>query len=379
MSDRRRSATQRARRLVIKIGSRALVNRRGGLDKKVFKSIGEDVAALVQGGRSVALVSSGSILAGRVKLELMGKTLTMPEKQAAASVGQHILMNEWARALARHGVRTGQVLLTADDLKDRTRFLNSRNTMEELFSMGVLPVINENDTVAVEEIRYGDNDHIATLIAGQLHAELLVILTDIDGLLAEDPRVNPQAPLVREVMESECKLFANAGPSHSGVGSGGMATKIEAARTAARLGMHTVIANAKTPAVVSRIMSGERLGTLFVPESKPMAERKYWMAFAGGPRGTLTVDGGAARALTSRGKSLLPSGLTRVEGRFDKGDLVRVVDESGREVARGLTYYGSSDLKKIAGVKTSEIESVLGQMLYEEVVHRDYMVLTSDD
>jgi glutamate 5-kinase len=365
-----------AKKIVVKTGSRALAGGKGGLDRAVFRSVAADAAALREAGRSVAVVSSGAILAGRSRLGIMGRELNMREKQAAAAVGQNELMGEWARAFKRHQIETGQILLTAEDLSDRARFLNSRNTMDELLKLGVVPVINENDPVAVEEIRYGDNDFLSTLVVSLMQADLLIILTDIDGLCAEDPGLNPDAPVVRLVMESDTGLFACAGPSHSGVGSGGMASKIEAARTAARRGVPTVIANARTPSVIARIMKGEELGTLFVPEGRPLKEKKYWMAFAGEARGRVTVDDGARRALEERGKSLLPSGVTEVSGEFVKGDVVAVADAAGREIARGLTQYSSEDLVRIKGKKSSEIASVLGDKLYDEVIHRDCLVLT---
>lgn len=375
---RAKTKLKSARRVVIKIGSRAMVNRRGNLDRAVFQSVALDAAGLVAAGKSVAIVSSGAILAGRSRLDLGDRSLTMPQKQAAAAVGQNVLMGEWARVLSRHGIRAGQILLTAEDLGDRTRYINSRNTMEELFRLGVVPVINENDTVAVDEIRYGDNDLLSTLVVGLMRADALLILTDIDGLFAEDPAENPEAAMVHEVKEHDRELFSCAGPSRSGVGSGGMASKIEAARTVARRGVPTVIANAKIKGIVARVMSGERVGTMFVPEGKAMRDRQYWMAFAGEPRGSAIVDRGARKAVVERGKSLLPSGVVAVSGRFAKGDVIRVLDEEGREIARGLSHYSSEDLGRIKGRKTGEIESILGQMLYEEVIHRDYLVLTGD-
>jgi len=364
-----------AKRVVVKIGSRALVTPKGGLDKKVFRSVAADLARMREQGKLVALVSSGSIMFGRHMLKL-GDALTMPQKQAAASVGQNALMGEWARAFKRHGIHTGQILITAEDFSHRGRFLNSRNTLEELLRMGVVPVINENDTVAVEEIRYGDNDHIAVLVAGLMLADILILLTDIDGLCETDPAKGGSGKVVHEVREFDTELYACAGPSSSGVGSGGMSSKIEAARTAARRGVPTVIANAKTEGVAGRIMKGETLGTLFIPQSRPMKDKKFWMAFAGGTKGEIRVDEGAKKALQERGKSLLPSGVTSLSGRFDKGDVVRVVDEKGAEIARGLTQYSSRELAKIRGKKSSEIEAILGQMLYQEVIHRDYLALT---
>jgi len=378
----RKAARQKvssAKRVLVKIGSRALVNKRGRLDRKVFESVASDVATLVESGKLVALVSSGAILAGRSRLGLLDKSLTMPKKQAAAAVGQHELMQEWAKALKKHGLTAGQVLITTEDMGNRIRFLNSRNTIEELFALGVVPVINENDTVAVEEIRYGDNDQISTLVMVLMDAELLVILTDIDGFYSKDPTRDKNAEIISEVSEDDEELFSCAGPSKSGVGSGGMATKIEAARRVARKGVPTIIANAKTEHVVSRIVDGELLGTLFVPTRKPITDRKYWLGFAGHVRGAVVVDEGAQKAVTERKKSLLPTGVTDVLGQFKKGDLIRVMDKDRAEIARGLTQYSSADVKKIMGKKTGEIESVLGQMLYEEIVHRDYMFLIGED
>jgi len=368
-----------ARRVLVKIGSRALVSKSGKLDRAVFRSVGDDVAALKEAGKDVALVSSGAILAGRAKLGFLDRALTMPQSQAAAAVGQNALMAEWAKALNKHGLTTGQVLITADDLGDRARYLNARNAMEELLGLGVVPVINENDTVAVDEIRYGDNDHIASLIAVAMRADLMILLTDIDGLCAKDPAASPDAPVLSLVRESDKELYANAGPSCSGVGSGGMATKIEAARAVARLGAPTVIANAKAPGVIGRIVAGDDVGTLFVPEGAPLADKKYWMAFAGEARGKVVVDAGARKASEKRGRSLLPSGVTGVEGEFGKGALVLVVDEKGDEFARGLTQYSASDLALIQGKKSNQIESILGQKLYDEVIHRNYLVLTGKE
>ena len=365
-----------AKKLVVKIGSKALSGKGGRLDRAVFRAVAEDVARLKGAGKSVAIVSSGAILAGRQKLGLIGKKLNMPEKQATAAVGQNLLMGEWERAFARFGITAGQVLVTAEDLCDRARFLNSRNTLEELLRLGVVPIINENDTVAVEEIRYGDNDHLATLVVGLIQADGLIILTDIDGLCAADPRLTPDAPLLHEVSEADAEVFGCAGESSSGVGSGGMASKIEAARTVARRGVPTVIANAKKKNVIARVMAGEMEGTLFVPTGKLLRDRQYWLAFAGEARGAVRVDEGARRAVEERGKSLLPSGVTAVTGRFDKGVVLKVEDGAGREIARGLSQYSSSDLKKIVGKKTSEIEQALGEKLYDEVIHRDYLVVT---
>ena len=365
-----------SKKIVVKIGSRALAGNRGGLDRAVFRSVAADAAMLRKADRSVVIVSSGAILAGRSRLDLIGRELNMSEKQAVAAVGQNELIGQWGKAFGRNKIEVGQVLLTAEDLSDRTRFLYSRLTIEELLNFDVIPIINENDTVAVEEIRYGDNDFLATLVVSLMQADLLIILTDIDGLCAEDPGINPNAPVLSLVMETDTHLFACAGPSHSGVGSGGMATKIEAARTVARRGVPTVIANAKKPKIIGRIMRGEEVGTLFVPEGRPLREKQYWMAFAGEIKGKVTVDDGARRALVERGKSLLPSGVIGISGEFTKGDLVAVIDSVGREIARGLTLYSSDELTMIKGRKSSEIAAVLGDKLYDEVIHRDYLVLT---
>jgi glutamate 5-kinase len=371
-----RKELRHTRRLLIKIGSRSLVSPQGKPNTPVFRAIAADVAELWTGGKGVAIVTSGAILAGRAKLGLLDRELTMPMKQALAAVGQNVIMTEWARSLGRHGIAAGQVLLTAEDLRDRDRFLNSRNTIEQLLSLGVVPVVNENDTVAIEEIRYGDNDHLSALVAVMMRAEAMLLLTDTDGLCRPGPGGAGRGCVVGVVRESDEALIALAGPSASGVGSGGMASKIEAARMVARRGIRTVIANARAESVIGRVMAGEELGTLFVPESRPLDDHKYWMAFSGEVRGAIKIDDGARKALEEKGRSLLPAGILEVQGEFAKGDLIAVLTARGREIARGLSQYGAGDLARIRGHKSSEIEAILGGKLYDEAIHRDYLVLT---
>jgi glutamate 5-kinase len=365
-----------AKRLLLKVGSRSLVTEKGKLNAAVFRGLSADVAQLCAAGKGVAIVTSGAVLAGRAKLGLLGRELTMPIKQALAAVGQNVIMAEWARALARHGVVAGQVLLTGDDLRDRGRYLNSRNTIEQLLGLGVVPVINENDTVAIEEIRYGDNDHLSALVAVMMRAEVMLLLTDADGLCGPDPAAAGRVRVVGVVRESDEALMALAGPPASGVGSGGMASKVESARMVARRGVRTVIANARAEHVVARVMAGEEMGTLFVPEGRPLDDRQYWMAFSGGPRGAIKIDDGARKAIEDKGRSLLPAGVLEVRGEFDKGDLVAVVTARGREIARGLSQYSAADLARIQGRRSGEIQALLGGKLYDEAIHRDYLVLT---
>jgi len=325
---------------------------------------------------AVTVVSSGAIAAGCGQLGLRKRPTDVSALQAVAAVGQRRLMTRFHEAMAPHGIEVAQLLLTREDFDQRERYLNIRNCVSTLQGMGCLPIVNENDTVAVEEIRYGDNDHLAALVAGMMRAEALLILTDIDGLYARDPAAAPDQAVVGLVRETDEDLFAAAGPSRSGVGSGGMASKVEAARTVGRLGIAAVIANAKVKGIVGRVMAGEELGTLFTPSSRTLAERKYWMAFGGEPRGSVKVDEGARKALEDRGRSLLPSGVIEVRGDFKKGELIAVLSPRGREIARGLCHYSAPDLARIKGRQSSEIEAILGAKLYDEVIHRDYLVLT---
>ena len=369
-----RRGLTRARRLVVKVGSGLITSPGEGLDAKRINALDADIAALVAERREVALVSSGAIVAGTARLGLTSRPRSIPEKQAAAAVGQSALMWHYEQAFKRHGIKVGQVLLTGQDISDRGRYLNARNT---LLDFSVLPIVNENDTVAVEEIKVGDNDNLAALVADLIDADLLVLLTDVDGLYTGDPRRDPSArriDTVEAVTEEIQKLCFD---KDGRVSIGGMATKLEAAQKAGASGIPMVIASGREPGTLGRLLKGEALGTHFVPRDDRLAARKRWIAFAVPPQGRLTVDAGARKALTEKGKSLLPSGVTHVDGEFGAGEVVSVTDAGGREFARGLVNFDAVELRKIRGAKTAEIEKTLGYKGLAEVIHRDNLVVLS--
>ena len=359
-----------AKRVVVKLGSGVLSGGGEGLDSATLRRLAADVAAAREAGREVVVVSSGAILAGRERLALKGRPSTQL-KQAAAAVGQSRLMRAWEAAFARRGITVAQVLLTADDLRDRQRYLNARNTLLTLLRLGVVPIVNENDTVAVEEIKFGDNDGLSALVAGLVDAGLLVLLTDQDGLFTDDPRSHADATLIPRVLPGESPArVAGAGPW----GTGGMESKVRAARQAAGAGIAAVVANGTKAGTLAALVSGREIGTLFVPEVKPLDKRRQWLAFASQPKGRIVVDAGAREALTARSKSLLASGVKSASGAFGPGDVVSLM-EGGVEFARGLTNFSADDLSKIRGLKTAQIEQVLGHKPADEVVHRDNMAV----
>jgi glutamate 5-kinase len=366
----------RVRRLVVKVGSGLVTTAEAGPDRRRIAALAADLAA-VRGDAAVqtVLVSSGAIATGMARLALPRRPRSMPEKQAAAAVGQSALMRHYESAFKRHGVAVGQVLLTAQDIGDRARYLNARNTLLALLRFGVLPIVNENDTVAVEEIKVGDNDNLSALVAALIDADLLVLLTDVDGLYTEDPAVSPTARRL-ETVDAVTDEIARLVWNRHGSGSvGGMATKLEAAQKASASGVPMVIASGHDKSVLARLLAGERLGTYFVPRADRLAARKRWIAFAVPPAGRLTVDAGAVRALVRGGKSLLPSGLADVEGEFSSGDVVAVTAPDGREFARGLVNFNAAEARAISGAKTREIESRLGYKSVDEVIHRDNLVI----
>ena len=370
-----RRGLARVRRLVVKVGSGQITSPGEGLDARRIGALAADIAGLVGERREVVLVSSGAIVAGTARLGLPVRRRSIPETQAAAAVGQSSLMWHYEQAFKRHGIKVGQVLLTAQDISDRGRYLNARNTLLALLDFGVLPVVNENDTVAVDEIKVGDNDNLAALVAHLIDADLLVLLTDVDGLYTGDPRRDPSArrlETVEAVTEDIRRLcFDEAGR----VSVGGMATKLEAAQKAGASGIPMVIANGRDAGALGRLLKGEPLGTYFLPRDDRLAARKRWIAFAVPPQGRLTVDAGARKALTERGKSLLPSGLVDVTGEFHAGEVVALTELEGDEFARGLVNYDAGELRKIRGAKTAEIERALGYKGLAEVIHRDNLVV----
>jgi len=366
------------KRVVIKIGS-GVISNSVGLDLDRIETFCEDVHQLRQRGYEVILVSSGAVAAGKADLGIVGRPKTIPLKQAAAAIGQSRLMRAYKDALRKHGLKAGQVLLTRDDLANRRRYLNARNTLMTLLEYGVVPIINENDTVVVDEIRFGDNDNLSAMATNLVEAQLLVILSDVDGLYDSDPRSNPEARLISEVERLTPEIEAMAGIEGSDLGTGGMVTKLKAAKRATLYGAGTAIINGRTPHNLLYLFDGHELGTYFLPARDPMAARKHWIAFTKKPKGKLILDEGAQKALAERGKSLLPSGILKLDGSFERGDAVRLCDLDGNEFAKGVTNYTSMELSRILGKKTKEIEAILGYQYGGEVVHRDNLVMNTSD
>ncbi len=370
--DSRQRLTE-ARRWVIKAGSALLTNDGRGLDPSVVKLLADQLVALRARGCEVVLVSSGAIAAGLVRLNLAERPREIHLSQAAAAVGQSALVRAYEECLSPHGVTTAQILLSHADVRARDRYLNARSTLSTLLGMGVLPIVNENDTVITDEIRLGDNDTLAALVANLIDAEALLILTDQDGLMDRDPRQSKDANVIVAADVHDIALDAIAGGSGA-LGRGGMATKLSAARLAARSGTGTVIANGREDRVVLRVASGEVVGTYLQTQRRPQSARKQWLASLLHPQGQLCLDDGAVRVVIEQGRSLLPIGVTAVNGEFRRGDLVSCVDGSGIERARGLVNYSSAEAAALIGKGSSEIETVLGYRGEEELIHRDNLV-----
>ena len=361
-------------RWVVKIGSALLTNDGQGLDQNAIAGWVDQLVELTRRGVEVILVSSGSVAEGMTRLGWSERPREIYRLQAAAAVGQMGLVQAYEANFRRHGMHTAQVLLTHDDMSNRKRYLNARSTLRTLIEMGVVAVVNENDTVVTSEIRFGDNDTLGALVANAVEADALILLTDQNGLYTADPRNNPGAELITEAMAGEERLDAMAGGGGK-LGRGGMATKVRAAKLAARSGAVTVIASGREPDVLLKLHSAEQVGTLLLPEREPMAARKQWIAGHLQARGTLVLDAGAVKALVEGGKSLLPAGVRSVSGDFSRGEMVIMMDESGRVIARGLANYGAVDADKIIGRPSSVIEEQLGFMGEEELVHRDNLIL----
>ena len=364
-----------AKRLVLKVGSRLVASKGRGLNTERIDQLASELATLKAQGREIVMVSSGAIVCGIEKLGLPEYPKSLPHKQAAAAVGQSRLMWAYEKAFEKVGQKVAQVLLTREDLANRARFLNSRHTLTALLEYGVVPIINENDTVAVDEIRFGDNDSLAGMVAHLVDADLLVILSDVEGLYTEDPRHNPNATLIPVVTEVTAEIERRAGGTTSFEGTGGMHTKVLAAKKAATYGIATAIVSGEQTGHLTALFHGNPVGTLFLPKSQKLTSRKHWIGYTVKAKGRLTLDDGAVEALTRKGKSLLPSGITAVHGDFEGGDAVACVDNSGREFAKGLVNYSSAAIGKIKGLKTSEIQKTLGYKDYDEVIHRDNLVI----
>jgi len=364
-----------AHRIVIKVGTSTLTHSTGKLNLNLIEKLVRQLTDLRNQGRDVLLVTSGAVGAGMGKLGYKTKPKTIPEKQALAAVGQGILMHIYEKIFAEYGQVVAQLLLTRADINDRKRFLNARNTLLTLLREGVIPIINENDTVAVEEIKFGDNDTLAALVAGLVDADLLILLSDIQGLYTSDPRKDPQAKLIKVVKEITSEIQALAGDVGSKFGSGGMVTKISAAKIAVNAGLPMIIADGSRPDILQEIIQGSDIGTLFLPrEVKPHA-RKRWIAFGSDIQGKIWVDKGARQAIIEDGKSLLPSGVSKVEGDFHSGHVISIVDDEGQEFARGIVNYSAEEVEKIKGIQTKDIQKVLGYKDYDEVIHRDNLAL----
>lgn len=372
-----RTDFKNAKRIVVKIGSSLLTNGGQGLNVPAIAEWVEQMAGLRKSGQDVVLVSSGSVAEGMSRLGFSSRPATLHELQAAASVGQMGLIRNFENKFQRHGLLTAQVLLTHDDLSDRQRYLNARSTLLTLLDFNVVPVVNENDAVATEEIRFGDNDTLAALVANLVEADLLLILTDQAGLFDADPSLDNNASLISEASVNDSLLDQVAGESRSGLGRGGMFTKIRAARLAARSGAATVIVSGKPENVISRVVSGEELGTYLIPDIAKYAARKQWLAGQLQCKGELVLDDGAVRFLKEKGKSLLAVGVVGVSGDFVRGDLVSCVNDRRQEIARGLVNYSAEEVRKIAGHNSTEFERLLGYADDEELIHRDNLVLIS--
>ena len=375
MSQPAESVVLGARRLVVKVGSSLVTNGGQGLDLTALARWATEISALVRDGRQVILVSSGAVAEGMQRLGWKRRPKALHELQAAAAVGQMGLIQAYETCFRRHGLGTAQVLLTHEDLADRKRYLNARSTLRTLLELGVIPIINENDTVATDEIRFGDNDTLGSLVTNLVEADVLVILTDQPGLYSADPRSDPSATLIADARAGDPALEAMAGGAGSHIGSGGMLTKVLAARRASRSGAHTVIASGREPDVLTRLARGERVGSQLVAQTMTLAARKQWIADHLQVRGRLTLDAGAAKAVVADGKSLLPIGVYEIAGEFERGEVVSCADPAGREIARGLINYNATEARRILRTATSDIESRLGYIDEAELIHRDNLVL----
>jgi glutamate 5-kinase len=371
-----RSHLARTRRLVVKVGTGSLTDRHGRFDRDNCARLATELAEVAR-GRRVVLVSSGAVALGAEQLGLVrtrGRPWDIPTKQACAAVGQPHLMAAWGEAMSHHGLIVAQVLLTADDLASRKRFLNARRTFEKLLDRGVVPVVNENDTVAVDEIKVGDNDTLAGLVAGCVEAELVAMLTDVEGLYDRNP-AEAGAMLLHDVPRITAEIERSAGGAGSERSVGGMVTKVKAARRLGAQGVSTALLSGRRTGALAALLAGERIGTLFSPAAERLSSRKGWLAAAAKGKGTILVDAGARRALCEQGRSLLPSGVRSVDGQFGVGDPVDIAVDGARPFARGLAGYGADEVRRIAGLKTSEIERTLGYKYLDEIVHRNDLVV----
>jgi glutamate 5-kinase len=364
-------------RAVVKVGSNVLTAQ-AGLNMDAIASISSQICQLMDQGIEIILVSSGAMASGMKKMGFAKRPDAIPKRQAISAIGQAGLIREWEKAFARFDRKVAQILLTSDDLTGRKRYLNARNTMNTLLEWQVVPIINENDTIMVEEIKLGDNDNLAAMIALQLDVDIFINLTDIDGLYDKDPRVNGDARLIERVTTYSKSIEKYAGDIPGALGTGGMLSKIKAARKVTASGIPMVIAKGYRPDVLARLAAGEPSGTYFVPRDRKLNRKKCWIGYTVNPKGTITVDAGAAKALLNNGKSLLPSGIVDVKGQFSVGAAVAVVTQDCQLIGNGLVNYNDEDIRLIMGAKSSQIKARLGQKTYDEVIHRDNLVIIGE-
>ena len=374
MTSMRQPYLSKTRRVVLKLGS-AVLTAPDGLNRPLIERLVAESGSLRGGEREFIIVSSGAIAAGCRKLGLSSPPSGIPQQQAVAAAGQSALMQVYEEAFAQIGLKVAQILLTHDDLESRQRFLNARNTLLTLLQWRVVPIINENDTVATDELKFGDNDNLAALICNLVGADLLILLTDTDGLFDRDPRQHPDAKLVHLVESFDAELEKAASSRAGALGRGGMGSKLQAAKKAAAAGLPSIIANGLTPGILTKIFAGEEVGTLFLPQAQKLKSRQYWLAYNVNPKGAILVDQGAWEALVKRHKSLLPAGIVAVFGGFGKGAAVQLMDPEGYPFAIGLSNYSARDIARIQGRQTKDIEQFLGQKGYDEVIHRDNLVI----
>ncbi len=365
--------TSKFKTIVVKIGSSTLTNKQGTLDTANLKRIVTEIANIKKAKKNVIVVTSGAIVSGSERLGLGRKPRTIPEKQAAAAVGQSLLMREYVKAFAEFDINVAQILVTADELSERERYLNTRNTMLKLIELGVVPIVNENDTVSVEEIKIGDNDTLSALVADSVGADALLLLTDVEGFMMKDE--DGELQVIREIREITKDIRDAAGHPSSQMGTGGMITKLKAAEIATEAGVMTAIASGRNAGVIEAFASTGKAGTVFTPKVAKLESKKRWLVHGSRIKGTLVIDGGAETALIKGNKSLLPVGIRNISGKFDKGDSVSIKNEAGMEIARGLSDFSSDNLKKIIGLRSEQVEEVLGGEYVDEVIHRDNLVL----
>ena len=370
----RQTLFDKAKRVVVKVGS-AIITADDGMNFDVIQNLAKEIAFLHDSGREVILITSGAVAAGRRKIKLDQASLTIKEKQALAAIGQSCLMHDYDEAFNLYGKNIAQILLTHSDLSDRTRYLNVRNTILTLFKFGVIPVINENDTVSTEELKFSDNDNLGALVANLIEADMFICLTDVDALYDSDPQTDPKAEPLYTVTEVTPEIEAMAGNSKSILGTGGMQSKINAAKMVAAGGGSSFIGPGRQRNIIQHLFSGEMVGTFFLPRKEKMQSRKRWIAYVLKPKGTLLLDEGACVAVSKNGKSLLPTGIMQIEGDFEMGDSVLCLNENRKQIAVGLSNFSSEELSKIKGLRTDKIEQVLGYKEVDEVLHRNNLVV----